>query len=67
MRILDRGGAKGTWLLAAGVIFILVWLVLYPNLYVLGDSVLDRGRVTGEHYARFFGSASELRSLWNSV
>lgn len=67
MRILDRGGAKGTWLLAAGVIFILVWLVLYPNLYVLGDSVLDQGRVTGEHYARFFGSASELRSLWNSV
>jgi hypothetical protein len=36
------------------------------NLFVLGDSFLDRGRVTAD-YARFFGSASELRALWNSV
>jgi iron(III) transport system permease protein len=58
---------RGTWLLAAGVIAILLWLVLYPNLYVLGDSVLDRGHPTLAHYGRFFGSASELKALWNSV
>jgi iron(III) transport system permease protein len=37
------------------------------NVFVLGDSFLDQGRVTGQHYARFFGSASEVRALWNSV
>src|SRR3954469_2208752 len=58
---------RGTWLLAAGVVGTLLWLVLYPNVFVLGDSFLDQGRVTGQHYARFFGSASELRALWNSV
>jgi iron(III) transport system permease protein len=62
-----RHGAKGTWLLAGGVVALLLWLVLYPNLYVLGDSFMDGGRVTGAHYARFFGSASELTALWNSV
>lgn len=65
----ERRG-RGPWgitLLAAGVVVVLVWLVLYPNLFVLGDSVLDGGHVTGAHYARFFGSASELRALWNSV
>ena len=48
----------GTLLLAGGVIASLVWLVLYPNLFVLGDSVLDGGRLTLAHYARFMGSAS---------
>ncbi|MFL5537988.1 MAG: ABC transporter permease [Longimicrobiaceae bacterium] len=62
-----RSAGRGTWLLAAGVIVILVWLVLYPNVYVLGDSFLDAGKPTGAHYARFFGSASELTALWNSV
>jgi iron(III) transport system permease protein len=46
---------------------VLVWLVLYPNLFVVFDSVLDRGRPTGAHWARFFGSRSELTALWNSV
>ncbi|MFL5382194.1 MAG: ABC transporter permease [Longimicrobiaceae bacterium] len=63
----EGGSGRGTWLLAAGVIVILVWLVLYPNVYVLGDSFLDAGRPTGAHYARFFGSAAELTALWNSV
>ncbi|HEX9937107.1 MAG TPA: iron ABC transporter permease [Longimicrobium sp.] len=63
----DRRGRRGTWVLAGVVVFILVWLVLYPNLFVVGDSFMDAGRVTGRHYARFFGSAAELRALWNSV
>lgn len=63
----ERRGGRGTWLLAGGVIVLLVWLVLYPNLFVVGDSFMDAGTVTGRHYARFFGSAAELRALWNSV
>jgi iron(III) transport system permease protein len=58
---------RGTWLLVALVVGILLWLVLYPNVYVLGDSFLDAGKPTAAHYARFFGSASELTALWNSV
>ena len=63
----DQRGRRGTWVLAGVVGFILVWLVLFPNLFVVGDSFMDAGRVTGRHYARFFGSAAELRALWNSV
>jgi len=62
----SRRPSGAAWLLAV-VAVLLVWLVLYPNVFVLGDSFLDQGRVTGQHYARFFGSASELRALWNSV
>ncbi|HEX2184178.1 MAG TPA: ABC transporter permease subunit, partial [Chloroflexota bacterium] len=67
----DAGRARlrprGTTVLALGVGIVLVWLVLYPNLFVVFDSVLDRGRLTGAHWARFFGSRSELAALWNSV
>ncbi|MBD0321296.1 MAG: iron ABC transporter permease, partial [Gemmatimonadetes bacterium] len=54
-------------LLAAPIIIILLWLVLFPNVWVLGDSFMDGGRFTTEHYARFFGSGSELQALWASV
>ena len=67
MADLSRRRVSGTALLAACVVIVLVWLVLYPNLFVVGDSFLDQGRVTAAHYARFFGSAAELRALWNSV
>ena len=59
--------SRGTLALMAAVAFVLLWLVLYPNLFVLADSVLDGGRFTTEHYARFLGSRSEREALWNSV
>lgn len=46
---------------------ILLWLVLYPNLFVLADSLLEAGRPTLAHYAQFLRSAAELRALWASV
>jgi len=58
---------KRTWLLAAPVLALLVWLVAYPNVFVLGDSLLDEGRLTLAHYARFLRSSAELEALWNSV
>jgi iron(III) transport system permease protein len=57
----------GTLLLGGAVLVVLVWLVLYPNLFVLADSVRDEGRWTLEHYARFAGSRAEREALWNSV
>ena len=57
----------GTAVLTGAVLVILLWLVLYPNLFVLADSFLDAGRFTTEHYARFAGSRSEREALWNSV
>ena len=52
---------------AAVVIALLLWLVLYPNLFVLGDSLTEAGEITFLHYSRFLASSSELRALWNSV
>ena len=62
-----RRTSRGTLLLMAAVSVVLLWLVLYPNLFVLADSMLDGGRFTTEHYARFLGSRSEREALWNSV
>ena len=64
---LSSGGGWRLPPLAAGVILLLVWLVLYPNFFVLLDSLREAGEVTSAHYARFFGSRSELEALWNSV
>jgi iron(III) transport system permease protein len=58
---------RGTLLLAAAVILLLLWLVLYPNLVVLGDSLRAEGRWTLGNYARFFASRAEMRALWNSI
>jgi iron(III) transport system permease protein len=58
---------SATAVLAGIVVFVLLWLVLYPNLFVLADSVLDGGRLTAEHYARFLTSRGEREALWNSV
>ncbi|HET7273804.1 MAG TPA: iron ABC transporter permease [Longimicrobiaceae bacterium] len=59
--------ARPSVLLGVPVIFLLLWLVLYPNLFVLGDSVLTEGDLTFRHYLRFFTSDSEMQALWNSV
>jgi iron(III) transport system permease protein len=53
--------------MAAALIALLLWLVLYPNLFVLGDSLTEAGEATLAHYSRFLASRSELRALWNSV
>lgn len=65
-----RAGARtslGTLALAGGVIALLLWLVLYPNLFVLADSLRSDAGWTAAHYLRFLGSRGELRALWNSI
>lgn len=53
--------------LAVPVAFILVWLVLYPNLFVLADSLRGEAGITLDAYRHFFASPSEREALWNSV
>ncbi|MET0396681.1 MAG: iron ABC transporter permease [Longimicrobiaceae bacterium] len=62
-----RRVGRGTLLLAVPVALLLLWLVLYPNLFVVRDSLAEGGRLTGEHWRRFWGSGTELGALWASV
>lgn len=67
-----RGGTAGaagrrTLWLAGLLILILIWLVLYPNLFVAADSLRGEDGITAANYVRFFSSSSELRALWNSI
>jgi iron(III) transport system permease protein len=59
--------SRRTLILALPVAVVLVWLVLYPNLFVLVDSLRDEGGLTLQAYRRFFSSPSEREALWNSV
>lgn len=49
------------------VVFVLLWLVLYPNIFVVRDSVAAPPGFSLANYARFMHSAAEMRALWNSV
>jgi iron(III) transport system permease protein len=46
---------------------ILLWLVLYPHLFVVGDSFWIGGSVSLDGYREFFSSRAELEALWGSL
>lgn len=46
---------------------LLLWLVVYPNVVVLAESVRLEGRLTLDTYREFFSTPSELEALWASV
>jgi iron(III) transport system permease protein len=50
-----------------GVAALLVWLVVYPQLFVLGDSFRVDGVFTLEGYQAFFTTRSEMEALWGSL
>jgi iron(III) transport system permease protein len=54
------------WLLAP-VFFVLLWTVLYPHLFVLGDSFVVEGAFSLQGYRDFFTSRAELTALWGSI
>lgn len=62
-----RRRPRGAAILALVLIVLLLWLVLYPNLFVVGDSLILEGRFTLENYFRFAASSAEMEALWNSV
>ncbi|MEW5975797.1 MAG: iron ABC transporter permease [Acidobacteriota bacterium] len=56
-----------SWALYAFVLLVLLWLVLYPNVFVLLQSVQVEGSLSLQHYRSFFQSQSQFESLRNSV
>jgi iron(III) transport system permease protein len=54
------------WLLAP-VVAILLWVVLYPHLFVVGDSIWIDGALSLDGYREFFTTRAELEALWGSV
>lgn len=60
------GWDRASWL-GLGVILLLVWLVLYPNLFLLADSFREGAEWTLEHYRQFAASRAEREALWNSI
>jgi iron(III) transport system permease protein len=65
MRRGDGGGPRRALIVA--VMGVLLWLVLYPNLFVLRASFVDRGGATVAHWTRFLASGAEREALWASV
>jgi iron(III) transport system permease protein len=62
-----RRVTRGTVLLAVPTLLFLLWAVLYPNLFVVGDSLLDGGRLTLRWYGSFVQSRARMEALWGSV
>ena len=58
---------KSALLLTLPVFGLLLWLVLYPNLFVLWRSLVSDNRFTLAHYAAFFSSPSQMEALGNSL
>ena len=46
---------------------VLLWAVLYPHLFVLGESVRVDGSLSLEGYRVFFSTRAELEALWGSL
>ena len=63
----SRGTGRRTALLAVPTLLLLLWTVLYPNLFVVGDSLVDGGRLTLRWYGDFVGSRARMEALWGSV
>jgi iron(III) transport system permease protein len=58
---------RSTFVLHLGIFGLLLWLVLYPNLYVLIQSFNQRGNWSFANYQEFFSNASQLEALRNSI
>lgn len=58
-----RAALRGTWLLALPVLLILLWSVVYPNLYVIAGS-LEGGLA---HWREFFASPADREALSSTL
>ncbi|PYV93365.1 MAG: iron ABC transporter permease, partial [Acidobacteria bacterium] len=58
---------RSTFVLHLGILGLLLWLVLYPNLYVLIQSFNRAGNWSFANYREFFSNASPLEALRNSI
>ena len=58
---------RSTVVLHFGILGLLLWLVLYPNLYVLIQSFNQGGNWSLANYREFFSNTSQLEALRNSI
>jgi iron(III) transport system permease protein len=58
---------RSLWVLYLGVLALLVWLVLYPNLYILAQSFKRGNCVTLSNYREFFLNPAQVEALRNSL
>lgn len=58
---------RASWWLLLPAFGVLLWLVLYPHLFVVGESVWVDGALSLEGYREFFTSRSQLEALWGSL
>lgn len=61
------GIRRSTLLLVLPVFGLLLWLVLYPNLFVLLQSLVRDEQLTLVNYSEFFHSSSQIEALHNSL
>ncbi len=61
------GIRRSTLFLALPVFGLLLWLVLYPNLFVLLQSFVRENQLTLLNYSEFFSSSSQIEALRNSL
>ena len=61
------GIRRSTLLLVLPVFGLLLWLVLYPNLFVLLQSLVRDEQLTLVNYSEFFHSSSQIEALLNSL
>ncbi len=62
-----KRSSKST-LTAMGILLaLLLWLVLYPNVYVLVQSLIRENRFTFANYLEFLGNPSQVEALLNSL
>jgi iron(III) transport system permease protein len=54
-------------ILYLAVLGLLLWLVLYPNLYVFVQSLKREGNFTFRNYHEFFADTSQIEALRNSL
>ena len=53
--------------LYAALFAILLWLVVYPNAFILVRSFFPAKQFTLANYQNFFGSEAQMEALWNSL
>ncbi len=63
----SSAAGQRTLLLAAPLLFLMLWLFVYPNLVVLGESLAGEAGLTLDAYREFFATRAEVEALWSSV
>jgi iron(III) transport system permease protein len=67
MKLSQQKIQRSVLILYLGVLGLLLWLVLYPNLYIFVQSLKRGGHFTFANYREFFLNPSQIEALRNSL